>query len=219
MRAWRSGECAWRSRPRARKRSCGPVMPRWTIHCAGVSEAGRDLVCRDLTRAEFTGFFGRAALASTLSRSNTMCLPARCTRAIRLPSSVEAIMPAGDFSGCFREPIQTDSMVSPVTRLSRPRAMVSTSGSSGTQSGYKIVVVDGASSGLRRRATSDDPRSPLSTRFHGLLLHSPIRYARAYTPSTADLPSFPVYSAAAQPVCATLGRPDRPRNIPSGVLH
>jgi hypothetical protein len=52
---------------------------------------------------------------------------------------VEAITLAGDLSGCFREPIQTDSIASPATRLSSPRAMVSTSGSSGTQQGYKIA--------------------------------------------------------------------------------
>src|ERR1700674_6012788 len=48
------------------------------------------------------------------------------------------MMAAGDLSGWFLEPIQTDSTLSPAMRVSRPRAMVSTSGSSGTLSGYKI---------------------------------------------------------------------------------
>ena len=60
-----------------------------------------------------------------------MCLPMRRTAAMRLCSRVAAIADAGDFSGSFFWPSQTDSMTSPVTRLARPRAMVSTSGSSG----------------------------------------------------------------------------------------
>jgi len=52
-------------------------------------------------------------------------------------------------------------------------------------------------------APSPHTQLPLNS---GLLLHRSIRYARAYTPSSADLPSFPVYSAAVRPVCATLGR-------------
>src|ERR1019366_9507088 len=51
------------------------------------------------------------------------------------------------------------------------------------------------------------PKAKSQQRFSGLLLHSPIRCARAYTPSTAEYPSFPIFSVAtAEPVCATLGR-------------
>jgi len=51
----------------------------------------------------------------------------------------------------------------------------------------------------------------------GLLLHRPIRYARGYTPSTADLPRFPVDSAQRRSQCVRpWGRP-RPRNISIGV--
>jgi hypothetical protein len=50
---------------------------------------------------------------------------------------VDAIFAAGDFRGCFLEPIQTESIVSPLTRLSKPRAMVSTSGNSGIESEYR----------------------------------------------------------------------------------
>jgi hypothetical protein len=120
-------------------------MPRWTIHCA-VSASGRrrDAACRVWPRTLRLPFFvcdTRVCDArGSPSRSNTMCLPARCTRTIRLPSSVAAMTPAGDLSGCGREPIQTDSTVSPAARVSRPRAIVSTSGSSGTLSGYKISV-------------------------------------------------------------------------------
>ena len=66
-------------------------------------------------------------------KSTTMCLPARCTRTTFLPSSAAAIAAAGDFRTWGRDPIHTDSIVSPVIRLSRPRTMVSTSGSSGME--------------------------------------------------------------------------------------
>ncbi len=64
-----------------------------------------------------------------------MCLPMRRTAAMRLCSRVAAIADAGDFRGSFFWPSQTDSTASPVTRLARPRAMVSTSGSSGMGAG------------------------------------------------------------------------------------
>jgi len=149
-----------------------PVMPRWTIHCAASGRCG-GASRRVSPRTALLPFFGCAVS----SRSNTMCLPARCTRTIRLPSSVEAMTPAGDLSGCGLEPIQTDSTVSPAMRVSRPRAMVSTSGSSGTLSGYKISVA--GQFGCGHFACE----LPLNS---GLLLHGPIRYARAYTPSNAD---------------------------------
>jgi hypothetical protein len=66
-----------------------------------------------------------------------MCLPARWTRTILLPSKVDAIFAAGDFRGCLLDPIHTESIVSPLTRLSNPRTMVSTSGNSGIESGYR----------------------------------------------------------------------------------
>ena len=60
-----------------------------------------------------------------------MCLPMRRTVAMRLCSSAAAISRAGDFSGSGFSPSQIDSITSPDTRLASPRAMVSTSGSSG----------------------------------------------------------------------------------------
>jgi len=50
---------------------------------------------------------------------------------MRVLSRAAAISDAGDLSGSGFSPSQMDSMTSPVTRLARPRAMVSTSGSSG----------------------------------------------------------------------------------------
>jgi hypothetical protein len=61
-----------------------------------------------------------------------MCLPTLRTSAIRLDSSVRTICEAEDFSGSGFEPNHTDSITSPLTRAASPRAMVSTSGSSGT---------------------------------------------------------------------------------------
>jgi len=60
-----------------------------------------------------------------------------------LASKVDAIFAAGDFRGCFLEPIQTESIVSPLTRLSKPRTMVSTSGNSGIESEYRRSEVRG----------------------------------------------------------------------------
>ena len=74
---------------------------------------------------------GSARPTPLLSRSNTMCLPIRRTATMRLRSRVPAISEAGDFSGSFFWPSQTDSTTSPVTRAASPRTMVSTSGSSG----------------------------------------------------------------------------------------
>ena len=55
----------------------------------------------------------------------------RRTVEMRLCSSAAAISRAGDFSGSGFWPSQTESITSPETRLASPRAMVSTSGSSG----------------------------------------------------------------------------------------
>jgi len=63
-----------------------------------------------------------------------MCFPTRRTPAMRARSSVAWISAAGDLSGSGFEPSQTDSMRSPRTRSASPRAMVSTSGSSGMDS-------------------------------------------------------------------------------------
>ena len=110
-----------------------PVMPKWTIHCATV----------ECEAVNFRVFFRRADFCLpnlsldgqvTRSRSMTMCLPMRRTPVIRECSRVEAISAAGDFSGSGLEPSQSDSITSPFTRLSSPRAMVSTSGSSGMKS-------------------------------------------------------------------------------------
>src|SRR6267143_1540395 len=79
--------------------------------------------------------------------------------------------------------------------------MVSTSGSSGTLS----RIQDQRGPAARRTAEGG---CPYATTESGLLLHRLIRYAREYTPGSADLPRFPVYpaAAAARQVCATLGR-------------
>ena len=66
----------------------------------------------------------------------TICLPTRRTQSIREPSRVHAISSAGDFSRLLLSPIHTDSMTSPATCRCRLRAVVSTSGSSGTSSVY-----------------------------------------------------------------------------------
>ena len=47
------------------------------------------------------------------------------------PTDTEAIYAGGDFNGSGFDPSQTDSITSPAMFLSRPRATVSTSGSSG----------------------------------------------------------------------------------------
>ena len=66
-----------------------------------------------------------------------MCFPIRRTPLMREFSNVAAICRAGDLSGSGFEPSQTDSITSPVTRLASPRAMVSTSGSSGISLGVR----------------------------------------------------------------------------------
>jgi len=55
-----------------------------------------------------------------------------------LDSRVATISDAADFSGSGFDPSQTDSITSPVTRLAKPRAMVSTSGSSGIRLVYRL---------------------------------------------------------------------------------
>ncbi len=136
-----------------------PVMPRWTIHCEVEPSAG----------VRFRRLAGRITGAVSLrSRSNTMCLPIRRTCAMRVCSSVLAISAAGDFMVCGFDPSQTDSIWSPATRFCNPRAMVSTSGSSGTRTSLQSSVpsrqpVAFRSSLLwrasRRRPTLDIPRS------------------------------------------------------------
>src|ERR1700730_5631108 len=110
-----------------------------------------------------------------------MCLPARCTLAIRFPSSVPAMRRADDLSGCFLEPIQTDSTISPVTCLFRPRATVSTSGSSGTIQEYKIAT----SCGPKRPSQSFAKIVAMGTdspeRFHYLLMREVIETGHAPT--------------------------------------
>jgi hypothetical protein len=49
---------------------------------------------------------------------------------------VAAISAAVDFNGSGFDPNHTDSITSPVTRLAKPRAIVSTSGSSGMKIVY-----------------------------------------------------------------------------------
>src|SRR5579863_7010737 len=111
-------------------------MPRCTIHCA-VSSFGAGVFARAFL--DFWEDFIRTGEGARppISRSKTMCFPTRRTLAIRLDSRVATISDALDFSGSGLDPSHTDSMISPVTRLARPRAMVSTSGSSGMESVYK----------------------------------------------------------------------------------
>ena len=89
-----------------------PVMPRCTIHWLP---------------AEGWPF-------CDLLNSTTMCFPIRSTPTILAPSSASAISRAEDFSGWGFSPIQTDSITSPRARWAKPRATVSTSGSSGISS-------------------------------------------------------------------------------------
>ena len=65
---------------------------------------------------------------------DVLAYAAHACNALRL--QVATIFAAGDFKGSGFEPSHTDSMTSPVTRLARPRAMVSTSGSSGIKAVY-----------------------------------------------------------------------------------
>jgi hypothetical protein len=124
-----------------------PVIPRWTIHWAVDSCVGRALSPavfffgfepRDLFRP--LAGEGARPTRPVGSRLNTMCLPTRLTPAMRCDSSVATISAAGLFSGSGFDPSQTDSMTSPVTRLARPRAIVSTSGSSGMENSLQSSV-------------------------------------------------------------------------------
>src|SRR5579863_6271838 len=118
-------------------------MPRCTIHCA-VFDTGLDAFEDFWPDFRLTG----EDAGPPFSRSNTMCFPTLCTAPIRLDSRVATISDAEDFSGSGLDPSHTDSMTSPVTRLARPRAMVSTSGSSGMKLVYRHRA-----SGVRFRKT------------------------------------------------------------------
>jgi len=111
-----------------------PVIPRCTIHCA-LPVVFPTIVGADLRPGRAASNPARFCLLGrdgrSLSRSNTICFPTRRTSKIRLDSKVAAISGAGDFSGSGFDPSQTDSITSPLTRRARPRAIVSTSGSSG----------------------------------------------------------------------------------------
>src|SRR5580698_11305801 len=107
-------------------------MPRCTTHCAVSGEdtdALKDFLLDFRLRGEDA--------CPPFSRSNTMCLPILRTPAMRCDSRVFAISDAGDLSSSRLDPLQIDSITSPVTRLAKPRAMVSTSGSSGMRLVYK----------------------------------------------------------------------------------
>ena len=99
--------------------------------CLPLDPGGRRFAGRALADKACPELEGSVRPTSPRSRSKTMCLPMRRTAAMRLCSRVAAMSDAGDFSGSFFWPSQTESTTSPVTRLARPRAMVSTSGSSG----------------------------------------------------------------------------------------
>ena len=92
-------------------------------------------VGRALLPARF--FLADDAALPPFSRSKTMCLPTRRTPLMRFDSSVATMSLAVDFSGSGFDPSQTDSITSPATRLFSPRAMVSTSGSSGMKIVYR----------------------------------------------------------------------------------
>jgi hypothetical protein len=90
---------------------------------------------------------------------------------MRWDSKVATIFAAGDFKGSGFDPSQTDSMTSPVTRLARPRAMVSTSGSSGMKAVYS------------RRSSVVSPASLTTT----LLIRHPAGYHYQYTSARQSL--------------------------------
>jgi hypothetical protein len=93
--------------------------------------------------------------------------------------------------------------VSPDTRLLRPRAIVSTSGSSGTVSGYRLRRLGSRLSGDRLRSQSAGPKACSSC-------SSAVRFGMLGRTHQAP-PKIPVpsqFPAAEQPVCATLGRPE-----------
>src|SRR6266404_2007069 len=124
------------------------------------------------------------------------------------------------------------------TRIDPERAragtMTSMNGTTGSHAKAGLATISGTASARKRRSLCMLVASPaqLNVSWHlscyqhlsersservlqrfvceetRLLLHVLIRYARGYTPSTADLPSFQSYSAAAaaRQVCATLGR-------------
>jgi hypothetical protein len=121
--------------------SIRPVMPRCTIHCA-VSGEDTDALADFRRDFRLRGEDARPPF----SRSKTMCLPILRTPAIRFDSRVLAISDAADLSTSGLDPIQIDSITSPVTRLAKPRAIVSTSGSSGMKIVYKA-------SGYRHQAS------------------------------------------------------------------
>ena len=118
----------------------------------------------------------RAALEAifpSTSKSNTMCFPTRRTQAIRLASSVAAISAAADFKGSGFDPSHTDSITSPVTRPLSPRAIVSTSGSSGIDNSLQSLVIS-------RQQAGGHPEARRRTR---LPIPSPARYHEQYTPA------------------------------------
>ncbi len=96
-----------------------------------------------------------------------MCLPTRRTPSIREPSRVRAISSAGDFSRLVLSPIHTDSMTSPATCRCRVRAVVSTSGSSGTSSVY------GSPDELAEGVSKTSPKMWPSPRFRAAPLRGP----------------------------------------------
>ena len=139
--------CALRFRCPAGKPACARSSPgeRSTgqlIRGCGAGALARRFVSSDGTARLVPPLGGRGRPPHTTagSRSNTMCFPTRRTPAMRCDSRVATISAAGDFSGSGFDPSQTDSMTSPVTRLARPRAMVSTSGSSGMENSLQSSV-------------------------------------------------------------------------------
>jgi hypothetical protein len=136
-------------------------------------------------------------------------VPARCTRTIRLPSSVEAMTAAGDLSGWFLEPIGQVDALSP--GVSRPRAMVSTSGvrarCQDTRSTLQRLLALAKTKGQSKSIFRFAPPQPDSVCWG---VHTKFR-------RSSQLPSLFSSSGAASVCDPGAGFGFRPRNIPSGV--
>src|SRR5207302_1478770 len=163
----------------------------------------------------------------SVARSTTICFPTRRTPTIRLPSRVSTIAAAGDFRGSGFEPSQTDSIRSPVTRLASPRAMVSTSGSSGIKTVYRCwqLVVRWPNGGtaappfVSRLCASTGDRGygviGFSRRKFQLPIPSTAMYHVQYTPARLTFQEFSASTShvGATSVCDPAMRPGRLRDL------
>ena len=96
-----------------------PVIPRCTIHCATISSVF------------WCDLLFSAPSPERWPSSITMCLPVRWTATINRSRNPAACLEGGVLNGSRCEPNHTSTIRSPRTRASTPRAIVSTSGSSG----------------------------------------------------------------------------------------